>query len=109
MRLKNGTRNRFAMSMSFSFVCSIPTSVLIYNVGNTTMAGMNIDKSSASSHKRTSITNEATGTDFITFIGNQINALNISLTEENIARMIPMKPPIKKPVHMCKRDVPRLI
>ena len=95
IRLKNGTRKISAMSNNLSFVCWIPVKVLIYKVGRTIMAGINTDKSSASSHNSTRITKEATGTDFITFIGNHTNVLNISLTEEKMARIIPMMPPIK--------------
>lgn len=68
-------RNSVAISISFLSVCSKPVIVFIYRVGRTTTAGIMTDKSSESAHNRTSITNEATGTDFSTFMGNHKKAL----------------------------------
>ena len=95
---KRDISNKSAISASFLSVCFIPVRVLIYNMGNTIIAGIKTARPSASIHKSASMTNEATGTAFITFMGSHKNISIIPLIEDNTARSIPAMLPNKKPV-----------
>ena len=81
----------------------------MYSAGSTIIAGINTAKSSESSHSNTSMTKDATGTDFMILTGNHINASIKLLIEAKIAKIIPIIPPIIKPVQICTREVKRLV
>lgn len=87
----------------------MPVRVLIYRVGRTIMAGIKIDKSSESIHRRVNITKDATGTDFMIFIGNHKNILMIRLKADNTAKIMPDTPPKRKPAPMCAREAVMLV
>lgn len=97
-------RKILAISMSLPLVSFIPVRVLIYSIGNTTMAGMNMARSSASNHRRVSMTNEATGTDLSTLIGRPKKISIKGLNDAIMANKMPKPHPRKKPRQICEID-----
>lgn len=108
MRLNTGTLNKVAISRSLSPVCLSPVRVFIYNVGKTIRAGMNVANCSVSIQSSERITKEATGTDFITFIGNHSKTLTGAKRYDSIANVIPKRAPKRKPFPMASSEFRRL-
>ena len=77
-------------------------------MGSTIIAGTNTDNASASNHNRASITKDATGTDFNTFMGNQQNSSIALLKAAPMAQITPATAPKKKPAAICTREVNKL-
>ena len=68
------------------------------------MAGIKTAKSLESIQRRDRITKDATGTVFITFIGNQRKASITKLREANMANARPDTKPIRNPQPILERD-----